>query len=98
MIAIPPALIVERYDEQVASLQRFEHGSAIVSRRDRITQRPAQPVENRRLQQEIEYVFWLAVKHLFSQVVQHKTVATGECLDKTGRVRASLHREGRQLQ
>ena len=37
-------------------------------------------------------------KNFFDQIVQHKTVAAGESLDKTGGVRSSLHGEGGQLQ
>ena len=43
-------------------------------------------------------MFRLALKNFFDQIVQHKTVAAGESLDKTGGVFPPLHGEGGQLQ
>src|SRR5690554_6169055 len=60
MIAIPLALIVQWNDKQVLSFHTFQHRPAIGSRRNRIAQGPAQPVEDGGLQQEIKYVFGLA--------------------------------------
>ena len=48
VVAIPPATIVERDQEQVRPVQRLEHGLAAVLAGDGIAQRAAQPVEDRR--------------------------------------------------
>ena len=84
VIAIPLALVIERNDEQVAALQGFQHPFAIFLPGDGIAQRTAQPVENGGLQQEAADTFGLALQNLFDQIVQDKTVAAGESLDKTG--------------
>ena len=43
-------------------------------------------------------MFRLVLKNFFDQIVQHKTVAAGESLDKTGGVCPALHGECGQLQ
>ena len=86
MIAIPLALVVERDDKQVAALQGLQHSSAIFLFGDGIAQRATQPIENGGLQQETADTLGLALQNFFDQIVQHKTVAAGEGLDKTGGV------------
>ena len=43
-------------------------------------------------------MFRLVLKNFFDQIVQHKTMAAGESLDKTGGVFPALHGECGQLQ
>ena len=86
VIAIPLALIVERNDEEIAALQSFQHRFAILLPGDGITQRAAQPIENRGLQQETADTFGLALQDFFHQIVQHKAMAAGEGLNEAGGV------------
>ena len=53
VVAVPPAAVVERDQEQVAALQRLQHGLAAVLAGDGIAQRAAQPVQDGGLQQEV---------------------------------------------
>ena len=89
VIAHPLAAVVEGHDEQVAPLQRLQHGFAAFLPGDGIAQRAAQPVQDRGLQQEGAHAFRLAQKHLLHQVVQHEAVAAGEGAGRTRRCRCA---------
>ncbi len=98
VIAIPLALVIEGNHEQILSLQRFHRLFAVILARHSIAQWAAQSVENRGLQQEIADPFTLALQHFLDEIVQHKTVATGESLHKTAGVCLPLHGKGGHLQ
>ena len=98
MIAIPLALVIQRNDEQVASLQGLQHPSAVFLAGDGIAQRAAQPVEDGGLEQEAADTFGLTLQDFFDQIVQHETVSAGEGPDEPGGVLSPLHRERGQLQ
>ena len=53
VVAVPPAAVVERDQEQVAPLQGLQHGLATVLAGDGVAQRAAQPVQDGGLQQEV---------------------------------------------
>src|SRR5512133_2850959 len=93
VIAIPLALVVERHDKQIASLQRSQYFSAILPPGYRITQWSAERAEYRSLQQEVSHRFRLALQDFLGQIIEHKTVAAGKSLDKTGCIGLPLHRE-----
>src|SRR4051812_26302494 len=57
---------------------------------DRITQRPAHPVEDGGLEQKLLNMRRLAVKDLIHQVIGHKSVTTGECRQKAAVIRSIL--------
>ena len=98
VVAIPLAAVVERDQEQVAALQRLQHGLAAVLAGDGIAQRAAQPVQDGGLQQEVPDLVGLALQHLLDQVVDDVAVVAGEAGDEAGDVVAPLHRQRRQLE
>ena len=60
----------------------------------------AQPIQDRRLQQEGLDVLRLALQHLFQEIVEDEAVASGKRLDKGRNVRhiSPLYRHRRHLQ
>ena len=98
VVAIPPAAVVERDQEQVPSVQRLQHGLAAVLPGDGIAQRAAQPVQDGGLQQEGPDTVGLTLQDLLDQVVDDVAVIAGEAGDEAGDVVSTLHRERRQLE
>ena len=98
VIAIPPAAVIERDQEQVPPLQRRQRGLATALAGDGIAQRAAQPVQDGGLQQELLDMLGLALQDLLGQVVDDVPVVPGEAGDERGDVLSSLHRERRQLE
>src|SRR5215213_3643646 len=98
MVTIPPAPVIQRNDKEVATLQSFQHNSGVLPVGDGISQRAAQPLENRGLEQELPDTFGLALQDLFNQIVQDVAVVSSESLDEPGKVLPAPHRERRQLQ
>ena len=98
VVAVPPAAVVERDEEQVPAIERLERGLAPVLAGDGVAQRAGQRVEDRRLQQEAPDLFGLAVQDLLDQVVDDVAVVPGEARDEAGDVVSPLHRERRQLE
>src|SRR3990170_545381 len=84
VITIPLALIVERDEEQVTSLQGFQHSPAAILCGHGVTQGTTQAVENGGLQQEIAHALGLAFEDFPDQIVEHKAVTASKSLDKTG--------------
>ena len=78
VIAIPLALVVQRNDKQVASLQGLQQHFAFFLTGDGIAQRAAQPVENGGLEQEAADRFGLTLQNLFDQIVHDVPVVSGE--------------------
>ncbi len=68
VIAIPALLVVQRDQEQVGAPELLEQFVAVRSTGHRVAQVAAEPVEDGGGQQEILYIRWLAVEHLFDQV------------------------------
>ena len=97
VIAVPVALIIERDQEQIPSLDRLKRGLAAVLAGDRIAQGAVQPAQNGRLQQEVPKVFGLTLQDLFDEVVDDVPVIPGEPRDEAGDVVSALHRQCRQL-
>ena len=98
VVAVPPAAVIQRDQEQVPPVQRRQHGLAAVPPGDRIAQRAAQPAQDAGLQQEVLDRPGLTLQHLLGQVVHDVTVITGEAGDEAGHVVPALHRQRRQLQ
>ena len=98
VVAIPPAAVVERDEEQVPAIQRLQHGLAPVLAGDRVAQRAGQAGEDRRLQQEAPDLLGLTVQDLLDQVVDDVAVVPREARDEAGDIVAPLHRQRRQLE
>ncbi|MFC7643255.1 hypothetical protein ACFQX6_22245 [Streptosporangium lutulentum] len=97
VIAIPPAAVIKRDQEQVPSLQPRQLHRATVLTGDGLTQRAAQPVQDGGLQQEVPDGFGQASQDLLGQVVDDVPVIPGEARDERGDVVSPPHRERRQL-
>ena len=79
MVIAPPAPDIVQLDhEQPGPVHLFEQFLAVVAARDRVTQRPAQTFQHRRLEQEVPQVGALPFEDLLTQVVQDVPVAAGE--------------------
>ena len=98
VVAIPPAAVIERDQEQVPPIQRLQHGLAATLPGDGIAQRTAQPTQDRGLQQEGLDTFGLTLQHLLAQVVDDVTIIAREAGDEAGDVVSPLHRQRRQLE
>ena len=98
VVAVPPALVVQRDEEQVAALQRLQHRPAARLAAHRVAQRPAQPAQHGRAEQEVLDVGRLALDDLLDQVVDDVAVVPGEAGDELGGVVASLHRQRGELE
>jgi hypothetical protein len=86
VVAVPPALVVERDDEQVLALKGLEHRLAVGPARQGVAETAGQRVEHGGLQQERPDLVRLAVQDLLDEVVQDEPMASGEGLDEPGDV------------
>jgi hypothetical protein len=66
--------------------------------KNRVAERPAHPIKNRRPQQECLDVAGLPRQHFFGQIVENQAVAAGKRTDEAGAIAAIPHCEGRQMQ
>ena len=98
VVAPPPALLVERDQEQAGPLDRLQQLLAVRAPDHRVAERAAQPVEDRGLQQERAQLGGLAFQDLLGEVVEHEPVAAGELRDEPGDVAAAPQRQRRQVQ
>ena len=98
VIAIPVALVIQRHDKEVASLQGLQAHAAPRLAGDGIAQRAIQPVENGGLEQEAADRFGLTLQDLFDQIVHDVPVVSSECPDEPGNILVALHGERGQLQ
>ncbi len=98
VIPIPLASIVERYDEQVLSVEGCERRLPSGPAGHGVAERPVQSVEDRRLQEELPDGLGLALQHLAGQIVDDEPIVAGESCDERRGVLASLQRQCRELQ
>jgi hypothetical protein len=89
--------LVQRHQEQVRPLDGLQQPLAVAAAGDGVAQRPTEPLQHRRRQQELPNLVGLAVQHLLGEVVQHEAVAAGEPLHEPGRVGVPLQRQRGQL-
>ena len=82
VVMVPLASMVERSQEDVCCFQLFEHQVAVLSPRHCIAKRGGQPVQDRRLAQEVANRLRLPLDHLGHQVVHDVAVITGEGSDE----------------
>ena len=91
VIAVPVALVIQRNDKEVASLQGFQSRVAFLFTGDGITQRAIQPIENGGLEQESADRFGLTLQNLFDQIVHDVPVVSSEFSNEPGNVLVALH-------
>ena len=98
VIPKPDAFVIQRRDKEVCLFQFLQRRLAVALAGERITQRPAQTVQHRRSQKEIQRAFRSLVENLLGQIAHDVPVAARERLDETGDVVAALHGERGDLQ
>ena len=98
VVAVPAAVVVERDEEQVLPVQRWQHGPPVGPAGDRVAERAGEPVQDRGLEQEGAHVRRLAVEHLVGEVVDDESVVAGEARDEPGPVVSVLQGQGGELQ
>ena len=98
VVAIPPPLIVERNQEEVAPIQRFQHRLAAGLAGNGITQGTAQPAQDGGLQQEGLDQAGLTLHDLLDEIVDHIAIVASETGNEAGDIVAPLHRQRGQLQ
>ena len=99
VVVAPPAPdVVELHHEQTGPVHLFEQLLAVIAAGDRVTQRPAETIQDRRLEEEVPEVLSLAAENLLGQVVKDVPVAAGEGGHETGHVGLGTQRQRRQLQ
>ena len=98
VVAMPGAALVERRREHAAVLQSRQHRVAVRRPGERVGELGAQRVDDRRAQQEVAQLRWLAREHLADEVVADRGVGAGEVLDEVARLGMLLQRHGREAQ
>jgi hypothetical protein len=82
MVPVPGALVVQGYEEEIASLELLQQACAVDAGRDRVTKTPSHLVENGGPQQEVANLVGLACQDLVGEVVDDEAVAPLERLDE----------------
>ncbi|MNI63358.1 hypothetical protein D3C73_1187220 [compost metagenome] len=90
VITEPLLLAINRYQEQVRSVQMADHRLAVGATCHRVTQRDTELVEDAGLHQEQTTVFGLPGKDIFSEVLGQLQIGTGKRGDKGGVIVAIL--------
>ena len=98
MIAIPGPGAVQRRQEKVPPLERHEPSGPIPLPGNRFAQRPAQPIEDRRLEQKRPSFFGLPVEHFFQQIVDDVPMIPCERLDEARGILVIAYRKRGKLQ
>ena len=88
MVAVPAVLVIERHQEQVGPLDRIEHAAGL--RRSVPATTSHNGADNRSnidvFNRNSRTPGFLAVEHLFDQVIENIAVAAGEGGDKRRRI------------
>ena len=90
VVAVPPALVVERDDEQVLALEGLQHRLTVGATGQGVAEVAGQLVEHGRVEQERAHVVRLPVQNLLDEVVQDEPVASGEGLNELSDVSRSV--------
>ena len=86
VVAVPPALVVERDDEQVLALEGLEHRLTVGAAGQGVAETAGQLVEHGGVEQERADLVRLPVQDLLDEVVEDEPMASGEGLDEPGDV------------
>ena len=98
VVAEPGAGGVERGDERVLVFEPLEDRLGSGAAGERIGQRAADALEDRRAQEQVAYLRRLALEHLGEEVARHGPLAAGELGHEALRVRVRGQRDRRQAQ
>jgi hypothetical protein len=98
VVAVPLALRVERDQKQVRALELLEDLCGAGAVRDGVAERPAQPSEDRRVEEERAELRGLTGEQLPRQVVDQISVVAGKCVDHAARVGFAAKRQRGQVE
>src|SRR5918997_4371717 len=93
VVAGPPALVVQRDDEEVLRLQLLKHLLPVIAACEGVAQGGAHALNHGGPEQEPPHPFGLAFEDLLGQEVKDVTVATGESFYEARDVVAVAHGE-----
>ena len=99
MVVAPPLpAVIERHQEKPGAFELDELRGRAGSARHRVAERPVEPLEDGRLQQEVADGIALARQHLVGEVVDDEAVVTGEPGHDRARIVPVLQRQTGQLE
>ena len=98
VVPIPPAIGVQRHDEQAGLVQLIEDLLPSVTLQHRIAQGATQSVQDRSTKQKRLNIVGMLVQDFFNQVVLHEVMAASEGRDECLGVLVRVQRNGRQFQ
>jgi hypothetical protein len=90
VVPVPDAAVVEGKEEQSGPLEGHQHRVPVAAAGDRVTQRPAEAVEEGGADEEVPRLDWLMSQHLVDQVVDDVPVVAGEPFDELAGVLAAF--------
>ena len=98
VVAEPRTGGVERGDEGVLVFEPLEDRLGPHGAGERIGERAADALEDRRAQEQVAHLRWLALQHLGEEIAGHGPLAAGELGHEALRVRVRGQRDRRQAQ
>ena len=94
VVAVPPALVVERDDEQVPALKRLQHRLTVGATGQGIAESARHLVEHRGVEQERADLVRLTAQNLLNEIVEDEPMASREGLDEPSDVSRPVGRAG----
>ena len=82
VVAVPPALVVERDDEQVLALERLQHRLTVGATGQGVAEAAGHLVEHGGVEQERAHLVRLPAQNLLDEVVEDEPMASREGLDE----------------
>src|SRR5262249_8192645 len=98
VVAIPAALVVQGYDEQVAPFQGYQCRCPTGLAGDGVAQGAGEPVQDRGVEQEVVDLWRLLGQDLLDEVVDDVTVVAGEPRNERSGVRPVPKGQSGQLE
>ena len=86
VVAIPLPAVVERYQEEVGSLELDQHLGGAMPPGGRVAERPTHHVEDRRLQQELVLLVIKRIQNDLGQVVDDVTAGAAKSCDEASAI------------
>ena len=97
VVAVPLAAVVERYQEEVGSLELDQHLGGALPAGSCVAERPRHRVEDRRLEQELVSLLVERVENDLGQVVDDVTAGAAKAFDEAGGIGIVRQRHRRQV-
>src|SRR5688500_7718718 len=98
VVAVPGSSRIERDQEQVPALDPLQQPGRALSVSDRIAERAAELIQDRRPEQEVTQLAGLSSQHFAREVVDDVSFVTGEGIDEPAGVLATAQGECGQVE